>query len=70
MALICNDVEMRGRKPARIWCTRTGQPCMFVRYCAVSMKYYQTDDAKRCKARECDGKETGRNADTDADVRL
>lgn len=52
MALICNDVEMRGSKPAQIWCVRSGQPCAFVRYCAVSRKYYQTDAAKDCRLRE------------------
>ena len=68
--LVCNKGEMRGRKPKQIWCSVTELPCGYTRYCAVSMKYYQTDDAIRCKARTCDGKETGRNADTDADVRL
>lgn len=56
MAMICNECELIGRKPKQIWCKLTGVPCMHVRYCAVSMKYYQTDDAARCKAREKYGK--------------
>lgn len=48
MALICNDVEIRG-KNKQIWCKHTGEPCAHVRYCAVAMKYYQTDKAKVCK---------------------
>lgn len=56
MALVCNEGELRGKKPKQIWCKLTGTPCMHVRYCAVSMKYYQTDDAARCKVRERYGK--------------
>lgn len=51
MALLCNDVEIRG-KNKQIWCIHTDAPCIFVRYCAVSMKYYQTDRAKECKVRK------------------
>ena len=51
MALICNDVEIIG-KNKQIWCKHTGAPCFCTRYCAVSMKYYQTDGAKKCKVRE------------------
>ena len=52
MALVCNECDLVGRKPKKIWCRITGGPCMHVRYCAVSMKYYQTDEAARCKARK------------------
>lgn len=56
MALLCNECELRGKRIKQLWCKLTGEPCMYVRYCAVSMKYYQTDDAARCKAREKNGK--------------
>ena len=56
MALVCNECDLIGRKPKKIWCRIINGPCMHVRYCAVSMKYYQTDDAARCKAREQHGK--------------
>lgn len=42
--LICNQAYMDGKK---IMCKR-GNICVHVRYCAVSMKYYQTDNAKEC----------------------
>ena len=51
MALLCNDCVLRGTKIKQIWCKHTGQPCMHVRYCGISMKYYQTDAAARCKVR-------------------
>ena len=51
MALICNECTVTGRKPQRITCKHTGLPCAFLRYCALSMKYYQTDAAKNCKLR-------------------
>lgn len=56
MAVLCNECELIGKKPKKIWCKLMDVPCMHVRYCAVSMKYYQTDDALRCKAREKYGK--------------
>jgi len=52
MALLCNDVEMRGNKVKQIWCKHTGEPCIHVRFCAVSSKYYQTDAAADCKVRK------------------
>lgn len=55
MALHCNECEIAG-KNHQIWCKITGNPCGHVRYCAVSMKYYQTDAAKKCKARQTNGK--------------
>lgn len=63
MALLCNDCQIRDR---RIWCNHTGQPCGHVRYCAVSMKYYQTDNAKNCRLRRLKNeqrteRETGQN---------
>lgn len=48
MALICNDVNMKGNQ---IWCKHTGTPCGHVRYCSVSDKYYQTDNAMNCTIR-------------------
>lgn len=48
MAMVCNDCELRGKRVKQIWCKHTGEPCMHVRYCAVSMKYYQTDAAAFC----------------------
>lgn len=50
--LICDKARMKDKK---IWCDAVNGPCVHVRYCAVSMKYYQTDNAKKCLAREQDG---------------
>ena len=50
MALICNDCTVEGKKKL-IRCKHTGEPCVFIRYCSVSGKYYQTDAAARCKER-------------------
>lgn len=50
--LICNQAYMDGKT---IMCKR-GNICVHVRYCAVSMKYYQTDNAKECVMRYEDGK--------------
>lgn len=55
MALICNEAIVKG-KTKQIWCERTNEPCLHTRYCAVSMKYYQTDMAKKCKVRERNGR--------------
>lgn len=55
MALVCNNATVQG-KTKQIWCDFTKQPCMHVRYCAVSMKYYQTDAAAKCKVRAKNGK--------------
>ena len=51
MALICDKAIIKGKR-GQIWCEPQDMPCAFVRYCAVSMKYYQTDKAKKCKARD------------------
>lgn len=51
--LICNQAFMDGKK---IMCKQTDNICVHVRYCAVSMKYYQTDNAKDCVMRYEDGK--------------
>lgn len=51
MALLCNDCIVEG-KTHKIICEHTGEPCLHVRYCAVSSKYYQTDAAARCKLKE------------------
>lgn len=51
MALLCNDCTVTG-KTHQIWCKHTGLPCLHVRYCGVSSKYYQTDAARDCKMRE------------------
>lgn len=52
MTLLCDLAELRGKKPAQIWCKVTGMPCAHTRYCAVSMKYYQTDAAMKCRNKE------------------
>ena len=51
MALICNDCVVVG-KNKKIMCEHTDEPCMFMRFCAVSGKYYQSDKAKKCKVKE------------------
>ena len=53
---ICNDCKVVG-KMHQIWCKATGNPCAHVRYCAVSMKYYQTDAANYCKVRTNNGEQ-------------
>lgn len=56
MALLCNDVEIKG-KNKQMWCLHTGAPCAHMRFCAVSGKYYQTDAAAKCKVKgQGDGK--------------
>ena len=52
MAMVCNDRELRGKRVKQIWCKHTGEPCLHVRYCAVSMKYYQTDAAAFCPMKD------------------
>ncbi len=47
MALLCNDCRIEGSRHKPI-CKHTDMPCVFLRYCAVSMKYYQTDAAADC----------------------
>lgn len=54
MALLCNECEVKGKRK-EIWCKNTGKLCVFIRFCSVSGKYYQTDNAKNCKARKNDG---------------
>lgn len=62
MALICNDCRVEG-KARKIICKSTEAPCLFVRFCAVSGKYYQTDAAAKCKLRgENDGKKNQADA--------
>lgn len=57
MALLCNDCRVEG-KAKKILCRHTGAPCAFMRFCAVSGKYYQTDAAGRCKLKgAADGKQ-------------
>ena len=51
MALLCNNCNIVG-KTHQIWCKHTGEPCLHVRYCAVSMKYYQTDAAAFCPMKD------------------
>ena len=48
MALLCNDCNIRGKR-REIWCNHTDDLCVFVRYCGVSGKFYQTDGAAKCK---------------------
>ena len=62
MALICNDCEVRGKRK-QIWCKHTDSPCAFLRFCTVSMKYYQTDGAKRCKVRNKENEKKKLQAD-------
>lgn len=62
MALLCNDAIVKG-KTRQIWCEHTNEPCLHVRYCAVSMRYYQTDAAASCKVRLDDGKKNKTDAD-------
>lgn len=54
--LICDKAYIKqGQKPQKIYCRALdGGPCAHVRYCAVSMKYYQTDAAKNCLAKEAE----------------
>lgn len=61
--LICDKAYVEGKKPQKIFCKLTENICVHVRYCGLSMKYYQTDKAKDCVMRERDGKknETGQN---------
>lgn len=66
MAMICNECEIVG-KSRQIWCKNTKCPCMHVRYCAVSMKYYQTDAAAHCKART---QNNGKNNEADENDRV
>ena len=47
--LICKKAYMDKKK---IMCTATKNVCVHVRYCAVSMKYYQTDNTKDCVVRD------------------
>lgn len=56
MALLCNDCTVEGKKKL-IKCKHTGEPCVFIRYCSVSGKYYQTDAAAGCRQR---GKDNGK----------
>jgi len=54
--VLCDECTVVG-KTRQIWCEITGNPCLHVRYCAVSMKYYQTDAAAKCKVRKQNGAE-------------
>lgn len=53
--LICDNATIIG-KTKQIWCDITGEPCYHTRFCEISMKYRQTDAAKKCKVRTNDGK--------------
>ena len=53
--LICDNATIIG-KTKQIWCDITGEPCFHTRFCEISMKYRQTDAAKKCKVRTNDGK--------------
>ena len=53
MAMLCNECRVEG-KNKRIMCNHTEDMCMFIRYCSVSGKYYQTDRAKDCKLKGAD----------------
>ena len=47
MALLCNDCRVETDRH-KIICKHTDMPCLFLRFCQVSMKYYQTDVAAEC----------------------
>lgn len=56
--LLCDKAYLDGkRKPQKILCKVSGSACAHQRYCAVSMKYYQTDNAKKCLMGGKDGKD-------------
>ena len=58
--LICDKAFIKqGQKPQKIYCkAQGGGLCVHVRYCGVSMKYYQTDAAKDCLAKEAENGKT------------
>lgn len=62
--LLCDRAVLGAKKPQKIYCDITNGPCVHVRFCAVSMKYYQTDNAKNCLAKEADH---GKNTQTGSD---
>lgn len=62
MGMLCNECEVTGKKRA-IKCNHTKEPCVFIRYCHVSGKYYQTDGAATCRLK---GKSNGENKERDA----
>lgn len=64
MALICNECRVEG-KTRKIMCKNTGEPCFFMRFCAVSGKYYQTDAAEKCKLK---GKNDGEKQKHETDA--
>lgn len=45
--LICDKAYLNDRK--QIWCSVTKLPCAHVRRCGLNGKYFQTDNAKKCK---------------------
>ena len=49
--LLCDKATIKG-KTKQVWCDLTMEPCFHTRYCGLSMKYYQTDAAKKCKVKE------------------
>lgn len=53
MALLCNDCRVEGDRH-KIICKHTDMPCLFLRYCKITMKYYQTDAAAKCGIKEQD----------------
>lgn len=65
--LLCDKAYTQGTKrPQKILCRITGGPCVHVRYCANALKYYQTDNALKCLAKEAEkngqNNETGQNS--------
>lgn len=65
MALLCNDCEVKG-KNHQIWCKHTKAPCACMRYCGVTMKYFQTDAAANCKVRTKNGKQKHKTDQVDS----
>lgn len=47
--LICNHGKFKGNK---IYCDISDNFCIHVRYCSISMKYFQTDNAFKCLLKE------------------
>lgn len=51
--LVCEKAFLKGdKRPKKIYCNITGGECDHVRFCSVSMKYYQPDDAIKCEKRK------------------
>ncbi len=63
--LICNRAYMDGK---RIMCKVSGMGCAHVHFCALTMKWSQTDSALDCPGREDHGKNNETGAEHTAEV--